>query len=174
MSGLALLFTVGVYGLVAGIVKLDDLGLWLALRPGSLQQALGRGSLAAAPWLMKTLSVAGTAAMCLVGRGILVHGVPVVYQGIEGYTLGLGNLAHALLPALANGAVGALAGALIVGVLALAERLRRGAQAAWSAGPGPGPAGLAGPTYFSMPSSSTSNCSTAFGGIGPPGVPRAP
>jgi predicted DNA repair protein MutK len=130
MSGLALLFTVGVYGLVAGIVKLDDLGLWLAQRPGGLEQALGRGILAAAPWLMKTLSVVGTAAMFLVGGGILVHGVPVVYQGIEGYTLGLGTLAHALLPALANGAVGVLAGALIVGVLTLAKRLRPAAPAA--------------------------------------------
>ncbi len=129
MSGLALLFTVGVYGLVAGIVKLDDLGLWLNARASSAQQALGRGILAAAPWLMKTLSVVGTAAMFLVGGGILVHGVPAVYQGIEGYTLGLGTLAQAVLPTLANGAVGVLAGAVIVAVVMLIKRLRPGARA---------------------------------------------
>ncbi len=124
MSGLALLFTVGVYGVVAGIVKLDDLGLWLTRRAGGAQQALGRGILAAAPWLMKTLSVVGTAAMFLVGGGILVHGVPVIAHGIEGFALGLGTLAQALLPTLANGLVGVAAGAVIVGVVMLFKKLR--------------------------------------------------
>ena len=123
MSGLALLFTVGVYGLVAGIVKLDDAGLWLTQQTGRARQALGRGILAAAPWLMKTLSVVGTAAMFLVGGGILVHGVPVVYRGIEGYTLGMGTLAHAMLPALANGLVGIVAGGVIVGIVMLVKKL---------------------------------------------------
>ncbi len=117
MSALALLFTVGVYGIVAGIVKLDYLGLWLTQRPGNAQPALGRGILAAAPWLMKALSVVGTAAMFLVGGGILVHGFPVVAHGIEGYALGLGTLAQALLPTLANGLVGVAAGGVIVAVV---------------------------------------------------------
>ena len=130
MSGLAILFTVGVYGLVAGIVKLDDLGLWLTQRPGGAQQALGRGILAAAPWLMKTLSVVGTAAMFLVGGGILVHGIPVIAHGIEGYALGLGTLAQALLPTLANGLVGVVAGAVIVGVVMLVKKLLPAAKPA--------------------------------------------
>ncbi len=130
MSGLALLFTVGVYGVVAGIVKLDDLGLWLTQRPGGAQQALGRGILAAAPWLMKTLSVVGTAAMFLVGGGILVHGIPVMAHGIEGYALGLGTLAQALLPTLANGLVGVAAGAVIVGAVVLVKKLMPAAKPA--------------------------------------------
>lgn len=71
----ALLMTIGVYGLVAGIVKIDDLGMLLAQRSGALAQKTGRAILAAAPWLMRTISVVGTAAMFLVGGGILVHGV---------------------------------------------------------------------------------------------------
>jgi predicted DNA repair protein MutK len=74
LSGIALVMTIGVYGFVAGIVKLDDLGLWLSRRPGAGAQALGAASWAA-PWLMKALSVLGTAAMFLVGGGILVHGI---------------------------------------------------------------------------------------------------
>jgi hypothetical protein len=130
MSGLALLFTVGVYGIVGGIVKLDDLGLWLTQRPGGAQQALGRGILAAAPWLMKTLSVVGTAAMFLVGGGILVHGIPVVAHGIEGYALGLGTLAQALLPTLANGLVGVVAGGVILGVVMGVKKLLPSARPA--------------------------------------------
>ncbi len=130
MSGLALLFTVGVYGLVAGIVKLDDLGLWLTQRQTGAQQAVGRGILAAAPWLMKTLSVVGTAAMFLVGGGILVHGVPVIAHGVEGYALGLGTLAQALLPTLANGLVGVAAGAVIVGAVMLVKKLLPAARPA--------------------------------------------
>jgi len=81
LAAVAFLMTVGVYGLVAGIVKMDDLGLYLTRRPaatpgGGLTHALGRGLLRAAPVLMKVLAVAGTAAMFLVGGGILVHGLP--------------------------------------------------------------------------------------------------
>ncbi|MEF9997107.1 MAG: DUF808 domain-containing protein, partial [Burkholderiaceae bacterium] len=67
VAGIALLMTVGVYGLVAAIVKLDDAGLYLTQRPGAVAQAVGRALLRSAPWLMKTLSVVGTAAMFLVG-----------------------------------------------------------------------------------------------------------
>lgn len=73
MVGIALAMTVGVYGLVAGIVKLDDLGLWLSRKASRAAQAVGRGIVAAAPWLMKGLSVAGTAAMFLVGGLSLIH-----------------------------------------------------------------------------------------------------
>jgi predicted DNA repair protein MutK len=128
--------TIGVYGLVAGIVKLDDLGLHLTLRTGatglaSMQRSLGRGILVSAPYLMKTLSVAGTAAMFLVGGGILTHGIPPIHHAIEhlageaGDVPGLGGVLAAVLPALINGVFGLLAGALIVGVVMLVGRMRQ-------------------------------------------------
>ncbi len=124
LTGVAVAMTVGVYGLVAGIVKLDDLGLWLSRRGNAVAQALGSGIVAAAPWLMKALSVAGTAAMFLVGGGILVHGVPVVAHAIEAAVQGLPGLAQALLPALANGVLGVVAGALVLGAVMLFRRVR--------------------------------------------------
>ncbi len=124
LSGVALVMTLGVYGLVAGIVKLDDLGLWLSRRANAVAQALGRGVVGAAPWLMKALSVAGTAAMFLVGGGILVHGVPVLTHAIEAAVQGLPGLAQALLPALASGLLGVVAGALVLGAVVLVRRVR--------------------------------------------------
>jgi uncharacterized protein len=124
LTGVALAMTVGVYGLVAGIVKLDDLGLWLSQRAGSTSQALGRGILAAAPWLMKTLAVVGTAAMFLVGGGILVHGVPALHHAIQGLIAGVPGLAQVLLSTLADGLVGVVAGGAVVAVVMLFQRLR--------------------------------------------------
>jgi predicted DNA repair protein MutK len=80
LSGIGLIMTVGVYGIVAGIVKMDDLGLHLLSRSGSVARTIGRGLLLAAPRLMKALTVIGTAAMFLVGGGILAHGIPAVHQ----------------------------------------------------------------------------------------------
>ncbi len=125
LTGIALLMTVGVYGLVAGIVKLDDLGLWLSRRSGAAAQALGRGIVRAAPWLMKTLSVAGTAAMFLVGGGILVHGVPVLSHAIEAAVQPFGKVAQLLLPSLADALVGVLAGAVVLAVVLAAAPLAR-------------------------------------------------
>jgi predicted DNA repair protein MutK len=122
LSAIAVVMTAGVYGFVAGIVKLDDLGLALSRRGGAVA-AMGRGIVAAAPWLMKALSVAGTAAMFLVGGGILVHGVPPLYHAIEQAAQGLGGLAQALLPALANGLIGILAGALALGLVAAGRKV---------------------------------------------------
>ncbi len=124
LAGISLLMTLGVYGLVAGIVKLDDAGLWLSQRASALQQALGRGLLVAAPWLMKTLSVVGTAAMFLVGGGILSHGITPLRHAIESLTQGMGWLAAAVLPLLADALVGLLAGALVLGAVTLVQRLR--------------------------------------------------
>jgi predicted DNA repair protein MutK len=89
LSGIAIAMTVGVYGLVAAIVKMDDAGLWLTQRhpTGGLHQ-LGRGLLAMAPKLMKTLAVVGTAAMFLVGGGILTHNIPVLHHWVEGWHWG--------------------------------------------------------------------------------------
>ncbi|MBX3602863.1 MAG: DUF808 domain-containing protein [Rubrivivax sp.] len=125
LAGIALVMTLGVYGLVAGIVKLDDLGLWLSRRASAAARALGRGIVGAAPLMMKALSVAGTAAMFLVGGGILVHGVPPLHHAVEAAMQGLGGLAQWLGPALVQGLVGVLAGALLLAAVSLAGRLRR-------------------------------------------------
>lgn len=124
VAGIALVMTVGVYGLVAGIVKLDDAGLWLSRRPGAGAQALGRGILAAAPWLMKLLSIAGTAAMFLVGGGILVHGIAPLHHAVQGWVQGMGPVATTLLPTLADGVAGIVAGALVLAAVSLFQRLR--------------------------------------------------
>ena len=75
LTGIGLIMTVGVYGIVAGIVKMDDAGVYLLEKPGALARAIGKGLLLAAPKLMKALAVIGTAAMFMVGGGILVHGI---------------------------------------------------------------------------------------------------
>ncbi|WP_298829103.1 DUF808 domain-containing protein [uncultured Piscinibacter sp.] len=127
VAGIALVMTVGVYGVVAGIVKLDDAGLWLSRCDGGYARALGAGILRAAPWLMKGLSIAGTAAMFLVGGGILVHGVPPLHHAMQAWTHGMGPLAATLLPTLADGLAGIVAGALVLTGVSLFQRLRRGA-----------------------------------------------
>jgi predicted DNA repair protein MutK len=124
LVGIALIMTAGVYGFVAGIVKLDDLGLWLSRRPGAMAQALGRGIVGLAPWLMKALSVAGTVAMFLVGGGILVHGMPALHHAILDAIKGLGGLAQAVLPTLADGLLGMVAGAVVLAVVTVVQRLR--------------------------------------------------
>jgi predicted DNA repair protein MutK len=130
LVGIAVLMTVGVYGLVGGIVKLDDLGLWLSQKTSSAAQALGRGLLAAAPWLMKFLSVAGTAAMFLVGGGILVHGIAPLHHAIEGAGAAvaqgaLGGLWQALTTNGLNGVAGIVAGALVLGAVTVVQKLRK-------------------------------------------------
>lgn len=135
LVGVALIMTVGVYGFVAAIVKLDDAGLYLSQQSGAgagrkFQRALGKGLLAAAPLLMKSLSVLGTAAMFLVGGGILVHGVHALAEGIEqlahsaGEISGIGGILAALLPSLLGGLVGVVAGAITLAVVMLIGRLR--------------------------------------------------
>jgi predicted DNA repair protein MutK len=127
LVGISLIMTIGVYGLVAGIVKLDDLGLYLNRQAAAWKQAIGRGILAAAPWLMKTLSVVGTAAMFLVGGGILVHGVPAVGHGIEDFAATLGWVGP-VVSSLAGALAGLLAGALVLVVVSLFARLRGGGE----------------------------------------------
>jgi hypothetical protein len=118
LVGIALLMTVGVYGLVAGIVKLDDAGLYLSNREGNLSKSAGRAILAVSPWLMKALSIAGTAAMFLVGGGILVHGVAPLHRLVEG--------SGALVEMLANAAVGVLAGGAVLGAVLGGGRILAG------------------------------------------------
>ena len=123
LSGIALVMTVGVYGLVAGIVKLDDAGLWLSRRGGA-RATVGRAILHAAPWLMKSLSVAGTAAMFLVGGGILTHGVPALHDAVTRVTAGWGGALHGLASMAADGVVGITAGALCLLGVSAATQLR--------------------------------------------------
>jgi uncharacterized protein len=117
VSAIALLMTVGVYGLVAGIVKLDDLGLfWSQRGRTSVMRGLGRGLLKTAPYLMKALSVVGTAAMFLVGGGIITHGIPWLHHQVEALvaSLGSGGFIATVLPTLIDGIVGVIAGALVL------------------------------------------------------------
>lgn len=130
MVGIALVMTLGVYGVVAGIVKLDDLGLWLSRKSSGAARALGRGIVAAAPWLMKGLSVAGTAAMFLVGGGILVHGVPPLAHAIEGWAGGLGGAAGFIAGPLLNALVGIVAGGAVLLAVGAVQRIRGGAEPA--------------------------------------------
>jgi len=123
LVGISLVMTLGVYGLVAGIVKLDDAGLYLARQAASWKQAFGRGLLAFAPWLMKALSVLGTAAMFLVGGGILVHGIPTIGHGIEHFAESLG-WAAGLTNSLLGGLAGFIAGAALVMVFNAWSRIR--------------------------------------------------
>ncbi|MDO9169465.1 MAG: DUF808 domain-containing protein [Methylobacter sp.] len=128
VSGIALMMTVGVYGLVAIIVKLDDAGLYLCQKPGlglwaKIQHQMGRILLHGAPYLMRLLTVVGTAAMFMVGGGILIHGIPVAHHFIEQLAQSasvvptIGGMAETLTASLLNALAGVVAGALtLVGV----------------------------------------------------------
>jgi len=132
----AIIMTVGVYGFVAGVVKLDDLGLYLSQREsGSLAaawRAIGHGILKMAPYLMKGLSIVGTAAMFLVGGGILAHGLPGFetwlhhflspddsFPGVWASLLGVAG------PAVANALLGIAAGAVAFGLMWVVKRIRQ-------------------------------------------------
>ena len=135
LIGISALMTVGVYGFVAGIVKLDDAGLYLNGKAGEggferFQRRLGKLLLLGAPFLMKGLSVAGTAAMFLVGGGILTHGLPPVHHAIEhlaqqAAALPFGAFLSAILPPLADGVFGVIAGVIALGAVSVASRVRR-------------------------------------------------
>ena len=132
LSGIAVLMTVGVYGLVAGIVKLDDAGLHLSLLEGrsglrQMQRKLGEGILKTAPWLMKGLSVAGTAAMFLVGGGILSHGWPALQHLLEKWIAQAAQAGGAVLKQLVSlgldAGVGLMAGALVLVAVTAYQRV---------------------------------------------------
>ncbi len=134
LAGIALIMTIGVYGFVAGIVKLDDLGLHLSQKqgeglPARFRRRAGRAILLAAPYLMKGLSIAGTAAMFLVGGGILTHGIPGAHDLIHGLAhnaggiSGIGGVLEALLPTLMDALAGIVAGALILVGVTVTSRI---------------------------------------------------
>ncbi len=126
LSGIAIVMTIGVYGLVGGIVKLDDLGLWLTQKSGQVSRAIGGAILRAAPYLMKSLSVIGTAAMFMVGGGILTHGVPAAHHWIEAVTQQLeptlGGLSL-IVPTLLSAVAGVVAGGVVLVAVMAATRV---------------------------------------------------
>lgn len=135
LAVVAIAFTIGVYGFVAIIVKLDDLGLWLMQRPGHgvgarIAHALGSGFLWFAPLLMKFLSIAGTVAMFLVGGGIIAHGIEPIEHAITSMNLpefnvpAIDGIVGALVPSLGHMAVGIAAGALALAAVKLVGRMR--------------------------------------------------
>lgn len=120
LSVIALLITVFVYGLVAGIVKLDDLGLYLSSRRSSIAQKIGQGILWLAPYLMKLLSIVGTIAMFLVGGSIILHGIPGAEHWLESILPGHGaGMLSAILTLLAHFVIGLIVGLVIVAVVSL-------------------------------------------------------
>ena len=130
LAGIALLMTVGVYGLVAGIVKIDDAGLWLSKAGSATRRAFGRALVATAPWLMKVLSVLGTAAMFLVGGGILAHALPPVEHAIEAAAHAAPHALAWAVPLLAHAVLGLLVGGLVLLAVELARRGSRRRAAA--------------------------------------------
>ncbi|WP_336286535.1 DUF808 domain-containing protein [Cronobacter dublinensis] len=124
LSGIAILVTLGVYGIVGVIVKLDDMGYWLADKRSALARGVGKGLLVTAPWLMKALSVLGTIAMFLVGGGIVVHGVTPLHHAIEHWAQGLGGVGAAVMPTVLNLVLGFIIGAVVLAAVSLIGRLR--------------------------------------------------
>ncbi|EJE8524636.1 DUF808 domain-containing protein [Vibrio parahaemolyticus] len=128
VSLIAVIMTIGVYGLVAGIVKLDDLGFYLEIRSKGKgwMAKVGSALVAFAPKLMKLLTIVGTAAMFLVGGGIIVHNVPAIHHFVEPIIMNFSghSVATAILPILLNGIIGFVAGLIVVAVWTVVEKLR--------------------------------------------------
>lgn len=130
LAVIAIIMTIGVYGFVAMIVKIDDLGLYLTQQASSLKQKIGNGLLAFAPFLMKTLSVVGTIAMFLVGGGIIAHTIPLFHHFTEDATdhieliPAVGNIIGALTPTLINMVIGLVAGAIVLILVTLFQKMR--------------------------------------------------
>ena len=129
LSVIAILMTVGVYGFVAMIVKIDDLGLYLTQQASSFKQTIGRGLLAFAPKLMKTLTIVGTIAMFLVGGGIISHGVPLLHHFTEGsvdyaeHIPTVGSIVGALTPTLINLVIGFVDGLIVLAIVNLIKKV---------------------------------------------------
>lgn len=123
LSLISIIMTVGVYGLVAGIVKLDDLGYHLMQKPSTSMQGIGKAILAFAPKLMKFLSIAGTLAMFLVGGGIIAHGFKSLHHGIE-HLGDLTGVFDGLVVNVLNGLVGLVAGLVVVAILTMVNKMR--------------------------------------------------
>ncbi|MGO3396101.1 MAG: DUF808 domain-containing protein [Serratia proteamaculans] len=130
LCGIAIVMTVGVYGIVAGIVKLDDLGLYLSRKSSALVRSIGNGIVSAAPYLMRTLSIVGTIAMFMVGGGILTHGLPPVHHLFEDWASyatvvpTFGQILQGVIPALLNVVFGLIAGGVVLLVVSALGAIR--------------------------------------------------
>ncbi|MFC0141603.1 DUF808 family protein [Erwinia mallotivora] len=124
LSGIAILVTAGVYGIVACIVKIDDLGLWLQQKSSAMAQSVGGFLLAAAPVLMKMLSVVGTLAMFLVGGGIIVHGIAPLHHAVTHFTADYNGLLALLLSNLASLVPGLIVGSIVLLLVNVIARVR--------------------------------------------------
>ncbi|BFM08179.1 DUF808 domain-containing protein [Halioxenophilus aromaticivorans] len=133
---IAILITLAVYGLVAAIVKLDDLGFYLSEpEKSSFSNKLGRGILVVCPYILKTLTIVGTAAMFLVGGGILLHGIPGGHDVIHVleewvHNLPLATVMEVISGMLLNAVVGIVAGGVLVGIKTLVDKIRGGSAEA--------------------------------------------
>jgi uncharacterized protein len=124
VSLIAIAITVVVYGLVAAIVKLDDVGLALSARASSFTQALGRGILWLAPWLMRALSVIGTAAMFLVGGSIVLHGIPALAHIVEGVLATMqSGVSKFVVSTVIDFVVGIVVGALVLAGVTIIKKI---------------------------------------------------
>lgn len=129
LSVIAIAMTIGVYGLVGMIVKIDDLGLYLTEQSTSFKQTIGRGLLAFAPILMKLLSIVGTIAMFLVGGGIINHTIPLLHHLTENTVdhvetiPAVGNIIGTLTPTLINFGIGLVAGAIVLLIVSLIQKM---------------------------------------------------
>lgn len=128
LSGIAILVTVGVYGLVGIIVKLDDMGYWLVKKSSVLARSVGNGLLAVAPRLMKLLSIVGTLAMFLVGGGIIVHGIAPLHHAVEQWAGEQSALIASLLPTGVNLVLGFIVGAVVLAGVKVITGFRAAAQ----------------------------------------------
>ena len=130
LSLIAIVMTIGVYGFVAMIVKIDDLGLYLTQQASNAKQAIGRGLLAFAPKLMKTLTIVGTIAMFLVGGGIITHAVQTFHhwseEAVDHVQLipGVGSFVGAITPTLINLVIGFVAGLVVVLIMSAIQKIR--------------------------------------------------
>lgn len=133
VSGIAIAITIGVYGIVAAIVKMDDVGLHLLQnapegKRGILHRNVGQGLLSFAPKLMKILTVVGTAAMFLVGGSILLHGLPDAHHIIETAVQtaekipAIGNVLGWMTPVLLDAVAGIVAGGIVMGTVEIISK----------------------------------------------------
>ena len=123
LVAIAMIMTVGVYGFVAAIVKLDDAGLYLSTKASAVLRMIGAAMVKGAPILMKLLSIVGTAAMFLVGGGIIAHGIPALGHAIESAAASLGGVLGSVAAMLVNGVVGVAVGAAVLVGVTIAQRI---------------------------------------------------
>ncbi|MDM1756068.1 MULTISPECIES: DUF808 domain-containing protein [Acinetobacter] len=130
LTVISIIMTVGVYGFVAMIVKIDDLGVYLTEQASNLKKSIGRGLLAFAPILMKTLSIVGTIAMFLVGGGIISHGISALHHFTEQtvdqvqHIPTVGSIIGAMTPTLINLGIGIVAGFIVLILVNIVQKIR--------------------------------------------------